>query len=109
MGCFDLMLMDVASVQAIAGDLTRSAGVVNDSARRVTAAGASFEAGHAGRDYHAEGERVARALATIGAHVFMWANCVHDTGATLQTAAHANRNTDATTATTLNAAKDVLA
>ncbi|MFF0491296.1 hypothetical protein ACWDSJ_05765 [Nocardia sp. NPDC003482] len=101
------MRMDVPAMQGIAGDLTRSAQAVNDAARRVATAAQGFDPTHAGRDYTAQGARVAQALAGVSQRLFAWANCVNDTGGVLGTVVSAHTATDRDSAAELGPSGEV--
>ncbi|MGW0182837.1 hypothetical protein [Nocardia sp. NPDC003345] len=97
------MLMDVAAVQGIAGDLQGSAGAVNDAALRVAEVLRGFEIADAGRDYQAAGERIGRGLDDMRRSLFAWANCVQDCGSALQASASSCTGVDQSTAVNLGA------
>lgn len=97
------MLMDVAAVQGIAGDLQTTAGTVNDAALRVADALRGFEPAGAGRDYQAAGERIGRGLDDVRRSLFAWAHCVHDSGSALQASASSCTGVDQSTAVNLGA------
>ncbi|MGW0006089.1 hypothetical protein ACWDT6_19895 [Nocardia grenadensis] len=97
------MLMDVAAVQGIAGDLQGSAGVVNDSAVRVADALRGFDTAGAGRGYQSSGERLGRGLEDLRRSLFSWANCVQDCGSALQASASSCTGVDQSTAVNLGA------
>lgn len=100
--------MDVPAVQAISGDLCWSANRVNDATRRIAGFTSCFDGNGAGLDYTAQGDRVAAGLAGICSRLFMWANCVNDTGAALGSAAAINGQVDNTSAAGIGAIQDVV-
>ncbi|WP_063130461.1 hypothetical protein [Nocardia fusca] len=97
------MLMDVAAVQGIAGDLHGSAGTVNDAALRIADAVRGFETTAAGRTYQSAGERLTTGLEGLRRVLFCWANCVHDCGSALQASAGSCTGVDQSTAVNLGA------
>ncbi|MFI1462821.1 hypothetical protein [Nocardia carnea] len=97
------MLMDVAAVQGIAGDLRGSANTVNDAALRVADASRGFDTAGAGRGYQSVGERVGRGLDDLRRSLFAWANCVQDCGSALQASADSCAGVDQSTAVNLGA------
>lgn len=97
------MMMDVAAVQGIAGDLQGSAGAVNDAALRVAEVLRGFEPVGAGREYQAAGERLERGLDDVRRSLFSWAHCVRDCGSALQASASSCTGVDQSTAVNLGA------
>ncbi|PSR59182.1 hypothetical protein C8258_30160 [Nocardia sp. MDA0666] len=81
-------------MQAISSDLQRSAQQLNDSARMLSGAVQEFNATDAGSHYTARGEQVSRGLEGLSRRMFMWANCVNDTGAAVGQAAVTNGQVD---------------
>ncbi len=101
--------MDVPAVQAISGDLRWSANRVNDAAHRVATATGGFDRASAGRDYGTHGDRIAAGLAGISSRMFMWANCVNDTGSALEVAATVHGRVDDESATGFGSTQGVIA
>ncbi|MGW5386648.1 hypothetical protein [Nocardia sp. NPDC003963] len=97
------MLMDIAAVQGIAGELQGSAGEVNAAALRAADCLRGFETADTGRDYGAIGERLGAGLGDISRYLFSWANCVHDCGTALRASADSCAGVDQATATNLGA------
>lgn len=90
----EVMQMDVPAVQAISANLQQSATELNDSAVTLSGAVRGFTAADAGHEYGAQGERVVSGLEGLSKRMFMWANCVNDTGAVLGQAATNNGQVD---------------
>lgn len=97
------MLMDVAAMQRIAGDLRGSAVTVNDAALHIADALRGFETADAGRGYQSAGERLAGGMEDLRRSLFSWANCVHDCGSALQDSADSCAGVDQSTAVDLGA------
>ncbi|WP_062999077.1 hypothetical protein [Nocardia jinanensis] len=101
------MLMDIAAVQGIAGELRGSAGEINAAALRAADCLRGFESSDAGRDYRTTGERLGQGLADISRYLFSWANCVNDCGTALRASADSCAGVDQATATNLGAVAGV--
>ncbi|MEV5649073.1 hypothetical protein AB0L57_12550 [Nocardia sp. NPDC052254] len=81
-------------VQDISTNLQQSATELNDSVLEFSRTVDGFTAVDAGHDYHSQGERVISGLDGLRKRMFMWANCVNDTGAVLGQAATMNGEID---------------
>ncbi len=88
------MIMDVPAVQAISTNLQQSATELNQSVLTLSGSVEGFTAADAGHDYSTQGERVISGLEGLRTRMFMWANCVNDTGMVLGQAATTNGRID---------------
>lgn len=97
------MLMNAGAVRGVAGDLRRSAAVVNDAAVRIADCRRDFDAADAGREYHVAGARLSYGFDDVPRYLFCWANCLRDCAGALQASVDSCAETDQATANDLGA------
>lgn len=103
------MLMDADAVRGVAGELRRSAAVVNDAAVHIADCRRQFDAADAGREYYVSGARLSHGFGDVPRYLFCWANCLRDCADSLQVGADSCDGADQATANELGAVAGGLA